>query len=274
MAIELLIFADTTGRWWRAAQRLQSQARSISLIDRVTLLDESWLFREAPLAWMASSTFPKTRGFGYWRWKPLAIASTIAHSTSRFVLYLDAGCEFNITPASQSRLQHYLQLTEDNSMLLMSQRTNLLEWCKAEAWLAFGQTSTSVKAMPMVTASAMFLRSGEYNPVLARWLESANTDNGHLFDDQLDPEIQPPEFKDHRHDQAILSLVANEMGLPLLPDETYFEGEWGDAASAYPIWTMRNRHRFTLHPGSVVGRLANRARHLRNLATSSKNTLS
>jgi hypothetical protein len=204
------------------------------------------------------------RGFGYWRWKPAVISSALATSSADFVLYLDAGCELNQSLGGSARIMEYLEMAAEHGVLLMQQESHADAWCKAETLEQLGVPQSHASKVPMLVAGVLLVRVSNQPTIIDEWRESSRLLDGLLFDDRWDPTRQDSAFQDHRHDQAVLSVLAHREGWQTIPDETYFGGSWRGTARNYPIWAMRNPHSFTMRPGTLTGecvRLAQRFKH-------------
>ena len=97
-----------------------------------------------------------------------------------------------------------------------------------------------MRAREMVAATALVLRAGPETFDLVREWE-ARMRNVSLIDDSPSPQGEHPEFRNHRHDQSIFTLLAHERALQRIPDETWFGGEW-DGFRQFPIHARRWRH--------------------------------
>jgi hypothetical protein len=93
----------------------------------------------------------------------------------------------------------------------------------------------------MVLAGILVLRAGPATVDLVREWEARMADLT-IVDDSASPEGEHPEFRAHRHDQSLFTLLAHARGLQWIPDETYWENAW-DKHRAFPIHARRWRHR-------------------------------
>jgi hypothetical protein len=62
----------------------------------------------------------------------------------------------------------------------------------------------------------------------------------HLFSDDYNDYKRTSSFKDHRHDQSILSIIRKKHGCVILPDETY-ANDWKELMHV-PILATRIRN--------------------------------
>lgn len=203
------------------------------------------------------------RGFGYWRWKPAVISSALATSSADFVLYLDAGCELNPSASGSARIVEYLEMAAEHGVLLMQQEAHVDAWCKTETLEQLGVPQSHASKIPMIVAGALLVRVSSQPAIIEEWRESSSVLDGLLFDDRWDPTRQGSVFQDHRHDQAVLSVLAHREGLRTIRDESYFGGSWKGTARSYPVWAMRNPHSFTMKPGTLSGESVRLVQRLR-----------
>lgn len=170
------------------------------------------------------------RGCGYWAWKPLIIhdmlANTVGLRDGDTFIYADAGIEF-IAP-----VQHIIERM-DQDVWLFGNNWEHAHWCKRDVveavWpmSAFDRWSggynktefhnhTWQRFGKQVQASVIFFRVSDYSrQFVAEWLKWCLRDGGRLIDDT--PSIAPnhPEFREHRHDQSILTTLSYREGLRL-----------------------------------------------------------
>jgi len=144
------------------------------------------------------------RGCGYWLWKPYIILETLKKiPNNEYLLYLDSGTTI---------LDDVSILKEVNSdVVLFHNEHNHIDWCKMDTLMHI----TPMFAIPdykQLQASAMFLKNTvEVRNFIGEWLELCQIKR--LIDDS--PSVIPnaPSFKEHRHDQAILTCLDYKWGI-------------------------------------------------------------
>ena len=114
------------------------------------------------------------------------------------------------------------------------------QWTKRATLAAFHADDPAMRAREMVAATALVFRIGPETLDLVREWESRMR-NVSLIDDSPSPMGEHPEFRSHRHDQSIFTLLAHERALQRIPDETWFGDEW-DGFRQFPIHARRWRH--------------------------------
>lgn len=142
--------------------------------------------------------FKHERGAGYWLWKPYIIhKSLLLADKGDFILYTDAGVEIINDLSILTAL--------DQDILLFRNMYQHEQWCKMDTMYAInGRRSMPIK---QCQASAMMLKVGEKSRMFVlQWLVWCEIEK-HIDDS---PSIMKnhPEFKEHRHDQAILTCLA------------------------------------------------------------------
>ena len=116
-----LSFADS--RLKRSLARLGKQAKALSFFDGVYLLDETHLRPEFRTQFKDKLKYG-SRGYGYWIWKPHIIANTLnTMSEGDLLLYLDAGCHFNIN--GKKRLIEYFELLKKSETGILAFQENM-----------------------------------------------------------------------------------------------------------------------------------------------------
>jgi len=160
------------------------------------------------------------RGAGYWLWKPYIIHKTLEMvSDGDIVFYSDAGSKF-IKKADPifSALQNEMGAVA----FKMAGNHKENEYCrKSVVQQVLGETE-SVLNTDQNMASFIGTRKCESSlEIIKTWLDLCQ--NSDLILDKPSGAEEFLDFKDHRHDQALWSLLTKKMSIPVLPDPT----QWG-----------------------------------------------
>jgi hypothetical protein len=263
--VYLVSFADTRLR--RSLKRLKRQAHSFKVFDQIFLYDETDLPSDFKRH-HAHNLVAGSRGYGYWCWKPQIIKMAFERlHEGDCLLYLDAGCHLNIH--GKKRLLEYFELvrgsqtgilafqanepTPENSTLkydgrrLFSQPN--FQWIKGDAFEYFGvKTNESYTAAQAIGAGIiLFRKCNSSEKILQEWLEITNNHFSLLDDSPSDsPNLQG--FIEHRHDQAIWSLLCIKHMVKTLSAYEYYYPmdnkkrllpDWS-ALKTYPIHAKRD----------------------------------
>ena len=160
------------------------------------------------------------RGFGFWCWKSYLIARELHGMADDDVLmYCDSQKAFIADPAPLFDLCR----RQGRGVLLFHQlrdkRFNR-EWTKRDMFILMGCDEPRYWDGPQVNSAMMVWTRQAL--ALAEEAYEWNS-NFHLISDEastLGPDF--PEFRDYRHDQSIISLLAIREGLETMPDPSQF----------------------------------------------------
>jgi hypothetical protein len=220
------------------------------------------------------SVFDAPRGLGYWAWKPTLIYYYALQFPSMFgidegdiVVYADAGVEF-IAPVS-----HIIERM-DQDIFLFGNNWEHAHWCKRDIVESVWRRSPkkegglTIDVLPppvswsrfgkQCQASVIFFRVSDYSKqFVAEWLKWCLFEGGRLIDDSPSRAPNHPEFRENRHDQAILTTLAYREGIKL----HYWPASYNDGAFSYeklPCYAgddypiMFNHHRKRDHEWKAV----------------------
>lgn len=218
------VLVTFSSRGWEAnAARFVRQASAMNSFSQILAMSESDLKAEG---WPCAHRSPKERGYGYWTWKSVACLRAIreagmdvSDSTRDVLIWADAGCTFVPTPAALEKLQSFFSRTRMHpSGWLAFEQTRLLEraWTKGDVFEALGAHHLSTK--PQVWAGCFFVRPTPHN---VRLLQSWRTlcELPHLVDDTASSHPNFRAFREHRHDQSLLSVLLRLHAVQIVPDE-------------------------------------------------------
>ncbi|MFM1904999.1 MAG: hypothetical protein RLZZ440_2899 [Planctomycetota bacterium] len=213
----------------------------MGLFASVRLLDDR-AFDAATRARLAAASRLHPRGYGLWTWKPAVIGRALTSvPEGDLVVYCDAGCSLNAE--GRPRLAEYLALAagHPSAALAFALDGTVGEWTKRAALAAFDRDRPEVRSLPMISATCLVLRnSAAVRDLVAAW--AAGMADLTLVDDSPSRDGEHPEFRGHRHDQSIFTLLAHDRGLQAIPDETWWPGQWA-ARRTFPIHARRWRQR-------------------------------
>lgn len=218
----------------------------------------TWAFAARP------SDIAAGRGLGFWAWKPRIILDFLTDKTGGLahpddgdiLIYSDAGVEFinNV---------NYIIDRMDQDIFLFGNQWEHAHWCKRDVieyvWPRWGKVSAVDWGYfgKQVQASVIFFRVSDYTRKFVKeWLDWCLFEGGRLIDDSPSRTPNHPEFREHRHDQAILTTMAYRDGLKLhwWPASyndgafTYERGDYPD--EGYPV--LFNHHRKRNHEWKQV----------------------
>jgi len=156
------------------------------------------------------------RGSGYWAWKAFVILEALKQvKEGDTLIYMDVGVDL-IKPL------HYLMPGNWN-ILLFGNMYDHQHWCKMDIMEAIGCHPNGKQCQ----ASVILVRPTARN-LIEKWLHWCLVPG--LIDDSPSKAPNHPEFKDNRHDQAILTVLADMYGIPL----HWWPAIYNNGAFTYP----------------------------------------
>lgn len=233
----------------RAQELCYLSAITTGKIDRVFRfgsfdVERLYVYREL------KSLFDAPRGPGYWAWKPALINKVMGPDSFVYdvldgdvLIYADVGVEF-IAP-----LSHIVDRV-DQDIFLFGNNWEHAHWCKRDVVEVICTPSVMMSSDnrsgkpavferdglrwdffgKQVQASVIFFRVSDYTrKFVAEWLKWCLFEGGRLIDDSPSRAPNHPEFREHRHDQAILTTLAYREGIKL----HYWPASYNDGAFVY-----------------------------------------
>lgn len=257
----LLTFGEGSRGHRQSARRLARQGLETSMFDDSLAIDLKCLREFFPQFLVEHAALIKNspRGYGYWIWKPFIIRETLRNLPKNWNLaYLDGGCVLNNTPAAKFRFEKYKKYAVSNSIWATELVARPGEdfrnksWCKADA-LRYLKSTSEIEEMAQVQAGILLISNDAVSRELVeRWWHAAISDSYRYLDDSPSDISNGETFIEHRHDQALFSILYRQFGLKPVPDETWFPGRWHTVGSGYPIWSPRWTFTFPFKPESKV----------------------
>ena len=228
-------FGSTPG-YNAALARIKKQALDSGYFDTVHIYDQT---NTPGIDAHREFIDTHTRGYGYWIWKPLIILDIMKKVASGdTIIYADAGCYINSTPGSREIFAKYLVALDAPPYRLGFYFPSLKEsvWCKGDLLDYFGLRGGSHASSGQFMGGIQILKNTPDNQALMEEWLSVMTRDGYRFVDDS-PSISPNEagFREHRHDQSVISLLMKIRGT------TYCSQPTHDSKS--PIAIMRSRNR-------------------------------
>lgn len=222
--VYLLSFADS--RMQRSLDRLAKQAKSLNIFNDIYMFIENDLpvdFREH----FKDKLIPGSKGYGYWSWKPEVILMALDRiQDGDCLLYIDAGCHLN--SRGKQRLLEYLKIleqeetgivafkaiqpTEDNSSLVYDGRKlfdqSNYRWIKGDLLDHLGmKDNSSVVYDQAIGAGVIFIKKCDRAIKIVKEWQKIIWHHFNLLDDTPSVSANLAGFIEHRHDQAIWTLL-------------------------------------------------------------------
>ena len=206
------------------------------------------------------------RGVGYWLWKPFFIYKTLKQMEDNdFLIYIDSGAVFINSPLP------LLKIAKKENILLFTNEEQNIKWNKYECLTKMNCNTPEYinnKAKQVTAGFQVYLNNERTREFVKEWLMYCCKPN--LIDDNINTNDKYLPFKEHRHDQAILTNLAikynvslyrdpSQGGNYLKPKEFRRKGEW--LAYPYRYKNIPETERFSLRCVSGYLTIIN---HLRN----------
>lgn len=231
-----------------SAVRLVDQASSFKLFDTVKAFTTEEVKTLCPrlTEWYSEEELSGIKGFGWYTWKSkLADLVIREHLLGEFdgYVYLDSGCEFFLSGFSKRRLQTMMMSASKNHATLFTIPTPEIWHTKNAVLEIFGNSDAFVRTDQFQSGSWLITNSDVGKGLVKRWEEIASI-SPNMTDESPSLNGENIDFKVHRYDQAIFSMVCKELGL--LPSKYVVPGSnqsWRYYIRAffYPFWWARNR---------------------------------
>lgn len=181
------------------------------------------------------------RGCGYWLWKPYLIDRELKKmKDGDYLIYADAGVEI------VNNVNHIIDRMAGD-VWLFGNKFQHVHWCKGDALMPSMEFYTDKNAY-QVQASVLVIRNSFHaRKFIETWLFHCCASG--LIDDSQSKKPNHPEFKEHRHDQAILTSLAylilmdNFHWWPAMYNAGHFTYEKTGYTDTYPVLFHHHRMR-------------------------------
>ena len=236
---------------------------SLDLLEKTTMENGSDFFMGYTKSWLFESPFYKNnkmaryilnqpRGAGYWAWKPYVILEAFdALEEGDIVLYSDAGLKVigNLNP-----LYEIAQRGPNGGKILFKLPAVGVTAHLAKTWtrrdtfvLMEANTPKFWEADMSNGAVSLWKKTPENIEFLKEWKKhclhpNKITDIGNLYG------VNDMTFRDHRHDQSILTILATKYDFELFRDPTQYGNEELNKFSNSPYPQLFHHHRNFKHP--------------------------
>jgi hypothetical protein len=167
--------------------------------------------------------FKYTRGAGYWVWKPFIILDALNKIQNNDILmYSDSGCHFINT------IEYILPILDasKNKVLVFNLAQIEKDWTKRDCFVTLGCDKSEFTDSKQIMSTFFLCKKSDFAiHVVNEWYKLIS-DFHMVADEFISPSVNKnyDSFKEHRHDQSLLSLVSKLNNVDCMEDIT----EWGD----------------------------------------------
>jgi hypothetical protein len=208
-------------------ERLKKQASDTGWFDRIILESPETIQNFCSL----HSNFIENnkRGYGYWIWKPYIILRQLNEmKDGDFLFYIDSGS--SIVPHMKHKFDSYIQAMTESDRPIMTFNDQVYPERNFQKMGVLKRFVTDGKSLDQnedflnsqqIESGVFMCRKNDFTMQFVQlWLDLLLEEDYRLVND-LDDNIQFPEFNDHRHDQSILSILCKLNGTIIWSCEAY-----------------------------------------------------
>jgi len=193
-----------------ACNRIKHQVDLLDIFDIIKIYTEEDLKADTEF-WKTHSEFIEAnkRGYGYWLWKPYIIKKTMdIMGPGTILFYADCGCEIDI----RKKKEIEGLISKVNNELLIASLTGTKEqmYCKGDVFEEL-EAHDNAKTEQRQASAILLYNCDKTNDLVNEWFKISS--NYHMIDDSPSVLENYKEFKEHRHDQSIFSLLTKKHDL-------------------------------------------------------------
>jgi hypothetical protein len=176
------------------------------------------------------------RGYGYFIWKPQVILQGLNRiPENSFLLYADAGC--TLRKEGIPRLETYIEQANQHNIFTFRMGFKECHWTKMDVLIRLDFTSEEeMNSEQRVGTTHIWKNTPVSRDLLSEWIKISEYYPN--INDSPSISKNHSEFKEHRHDQSLLSVLLKKHGFPAIPDETWWNPNWTEHVD-YPIHATR-----------------------------------
>jgi hypothetical protein len=234
-------------RYYRSLDLLEQTSIEIGKVDQFIAYKEEGL--KADNFWQKNQfIISRPRGAGYWIWKPFLILKTFETlDEGDIVLYSDAGLKVidNLTPL--------FKVTQNNSnngktlfkLPAVDVPSHIAKtWTKRDCFVLMNADEPKYWNANMTNGAVSLWEKNEDNiTFLKEWLRYLRDSRIVTDDPNFCGKPNFMEFKDHRHDQSVLTILSIKYNFELFCDPTQFGNEERSKFLNSPYGQLFNHHR-------------------------------
>jgi hypothetical protein len=170
---------------------------------------------DSPLYSAHKDLLDETRGAGYWLWKPYLILKAMTETNLSYdvYVYLDADIEI------KSSIEPFALLTRKQAVAGIRTTYQHARFCKRDCSIAFNSENDDYTKWYQLHAGVIaFGYTHRAILFLTDWLAACC--NHHLINDEPSVAENYPFFLEHRHDQALYTLIYHKYDFPIYQPST------------------------------------------------------
>jgi hypothetical protein len=213
MSAHFITFGAGHQKYIEAGERLLAQANSLNLFQKTTLYTDAFLKNDTEF-WYSHHKFIKkyAKGYGLWLWKPYVIKCAMNDlQDGDILLYLDCGCELDIR--KRDKLAALFEVAKQD-YIVGSFIDVEKDWTKKDLILEMDMNKAEYLETPQHQGGVLlFYVCDLTRDLVNKWYTLACGNDYHNIDETPSICDEDEDFKEHRHDQSIFSLLSKKYKL-------------------------------------------------------------
>lgn len=241
MRVHLLSFGAPYKNFKRAHSRFSKNAKTFGEFSSINIFSEKNIYEFSKEIKPYKKFLSSTRGYGFWMWKYFLLSEMMKGIPKNdLVCYADIGCTFN--PNGVQNFNFYKTITSDVGSLCFDLGHLERVYTKMDTYVKVFAGTMEYLNTGHRCATSFFFKNNPENRDIIEEIKAICVEDDHRFISDA-PSIKPnhPEFREHRHDQSVFSLISKKYKFYCIPDQTYWAPDWKNSGKDYPIWATRNK---------------------------------
>lgn len=150
--------------------------------------------------------FSQRRGYGYWLWKPYIVEKALEQANEGdFIYYMDAGSSYPFP----NLFEKYSKMCNKEGMFFVNSRHQNKHFIKRDAYYYMDFDNEKIYNSLQINACFIIFKKNDFTLNFVKEWKGFCEDERILSDNPNVCGLENlPEFEDHRHDQAILTILA------------------------------------------------------------------
>jgi len=206
----------------RASKLIVKEAKKLNIFDEIYCFSE----KDLPPYIVASPLFAFEKGGGYWLWKPYIINYVLTKKLNEgdILVYVDSGCQLN--PSDQWN-DYFNVMDKCNGLFFRFDENKKYPWKKygfpeslkigtwtkqitINAFYPFSENGSLFEKIKIM-GGIVFVKKDRKQTIIEEWLKTMLIYPELIIDDLYIEKLDHlyPDYKFHRHDQTILTLLVN-----------------------------------------------------------------
>ncbi|CAF1097901.1 unnamed protein product [Adineta ricciae] len=188
-------------------------------IQQCALYNKNSLDNNPNFVYRNRNLLNRKRGAGYWLWKPYIILQELYYAREGdIIVYSDALVNF------VANISHLTRLTDRQDIVLF-ELTGLQEkvWAKRDTFILMNADEPRYTDTWGNLASYLVIKKSFISMTfVSEWLTYAQDTRAITDDNNVLGQKNYREFRDHRHDQTIMSILSKKWNITAYPDPSQF----------------------------------------------------